>query len=276
MNNMEDDDFKKNWEETYKENQQMDQITDARIKAGIERRIKTGRNLKKIFWAASAAAVVGIGLFLYRPSEPDSALEHSKVQTYASSDFTKRINLPDGSHIVLEPHSTLVLSSDFGKADRKITFTGKATFDIVKDKTRPFRINAKDFTVQVLGTKFFLDQTNGKEKVELFEGKVKVDHQGKITYLLPNQSWSKNIEKPAHFYYTADARRDFSFEDETFKNIVSELEQVYNIKIEYPKEYGEKRIKGSFSGNLNEVLSAVCYPFNLKTEKKSDKEIQLK
>ncbi|WP_336960384.1 FecR family protein [Chryseobacterium contaminans] len=273
---MEDDDFKKNWEETYKENQQMDQITDARIKAGIERRIKTGRNLKKIFWAASAAAVVGIGLFLYRPSEPDSALEHSKVQTYASSDFTKRINLPDGSHIVLEPHSTLVLSSDFGKADRKITFTGKATFDIVKDKTRPFRINAKDFTVQVLGTKFFLDQTNGKEKVELFEGKVKVDHQGKITYLLPNQSWSKNIEKPAHFYYTADARRDFSFEDETFKNIVSELEQVYNIKIEYPKEYGEKRIKGSFSGNLNEVLSAVCYPFNLKTEKKSDKEIQLK
>ncbi|OCA79501.1 hypothetical protein BBH99_18745 [Chryseobacterium contaminans] len=273
---MEDDDFKKNWEETYKENQQMDQLTDARIKAGIERRIKTGRNLKKIFWAASAAAVVGIGLFLYRPSEPDSVIDKVRVQTYASSDFTKQINLPDGSHIVLEPHSMLVLSSDFGKADRKITFTGKATFDIAKDKTRPFRINAKDFTVQVLGTKFFLDQTSGKEKVELFEGKVKVDHQGKITYLLPNQSWNKNMEKPAHFYYAADAKRDFSFEDETFKNIVSELEQVYNIKIEYPKEYGEKRIKGSFSGNLNEVLSAVCYPFNLKTEKKSDKEIQLK
>ena len=42
------------------------------------------------------------------------------------------------------------------------------------------------------------------------------------------------------------------------------------------KEYEEKRIKGSFSGNLNEVLTAICYPFNLKTEKKSEKEIQLK
>lgn len=276
MNNMEDEDFKKNWEETYRENRQMDQLTDARIKAGIERRIKTGKKLKKIYWAASVAVMAGIGLFFYNSSGSSSAVEQVKVQSYTSADFTKRIDLPDGSHIVLEPHSTLVLSSDFGKADRKITFTGKATFDIAKDKTKPFRINAKDFTVQVLGTKFFLDQTSGKEKVELFEGKVKVDHHGKITYLLPNQSWSKNIEKPAQFYYAADARRDFSFEDEPLKNIVSELEQVYNIKIEYPKEYGEKRIKGSFSGNLNEVLSAICYSFNLKTEQKSDKEIQLK
>ncbi|WP_160139583.1 FecR family protein [Chryseobacterium sp. c4a] len=277
MNNREDEDFKKNWEEAYRENQQMDQLTDARIKAGIEQRIQTGKNRKKIFWAASAAAVViGMGMFFYKPSEPSSIVEPAKVETYISSDFTKPIDLPDGSHIVLEPHSRLVLSSDFGKTDRRITFTGKATFDIAKDKTRPFRINAKDFTVQVLGTKFFLDQTTGKEKVELFEGKVKVDHHGKITYLLPNQSWSKNIEKPVHFYYAADAKREFSFEDESLKNIVAELEQVYNIKIEYPKEYGDQKIKGSFSGNLNEVLSAICYPFNLKTEKKSDKEIQLK
>ena len=276
MNTMEDEDFKKNWEETFKENQQIDSLTDTRIKAGIQSRIKTGRNLRRVYWAASVAAVIGFGVFLYNPSASSSVVEQAKNQSYTSADFTESIDLPDGSHIVLEPHSTLVLSSDFGKADRKITFTGKATFDIAKDKSRPFRINAKDFTVQVLGTKFFLDQTSGKEKVELFEGKVKVDHKGKITYLLPNQSWSKNVEKPTQFYYAADARRDFSFEDETLKNIVSELEQVYNIKIEYPKEYGEKRIKGTFSGNLNEVLTAICYPFNLKTEKKSEKEIQLK
>lgn len=276
MNTMEDEDFKKNWEETFKENQQIDSLTDIRIKAGIQSRIKKGRNLRRVYWAASVAAVIGIGVFLYNPSASSSVVEQIKIQSYTSVDFTESIDLPDGSHIVLEPHSTLVLSSDFGKADRKITFTGKATFDIAKDKSRPFRINAKDFTVQVLGTKFFLDQTSGKEKVELFEGKVKVDHKGKITYLLPNQSWSKNVEKPTQFYYAADARRDFSFEDETLKNIVSELEQVYNIKIEYPKEYGEKRIKGTFSGNLNEVLTAICYPFNLKTEKKSEKEIQLK
>lgn len=276
MNNTEDEDFKKNWTEANREDLKMDSLTDARIKAGIERRIKAGKNIRRIYWAASVAAVMGIGLFIFKPSEQSTVVEQVRIQSYASADFTEQINLPDGSHIVLEPHSTLVLSSDFGKADRKISFTGKATFDIAKDKTRPFRINAKDFTVQVLGTKFFLDQTTGKEKVELFEGKVKIDHKGKITYLLPNQSWNKNIEKPAHFYYAADAKRDFSFEDETLRNIVAELEQVYDIKIQYPKEYGEKRIKGSFSGNLNEVLSAICYPFNLKTEKKSDKEIQLK
>lgn len=94
--------------------------------------------------------------------------------------------------ITLQPHSKIELAADFGETDRNITFSGKAVFDIAKDKTKPFHINAHDFHVQILGTKFFLDQTSEEQKVELFEGKVKIDYKGKITYLLPNETWSKN------------------------------------------------------------------------------------
>lgn len=273
---MEDQNFRNNWEETYRENQKIDDLTDVRIRAGIERKLKSRKNsYRKLYWTAGTAAAVLIGIFMlwYTPSPVPK--EPAKAQYYFSSDYTRAIHLPDGSHIVLEPHSTLILSKDFGKEDRKITFIGKATFDIAKDKARPFRINAKDFEVQVLGTKFFLDQTTGSQKVELFEGKVMISHHGKTTYLLPNESWSQKTENTKQTYYAANSKRDFSFEDDNFGTIISELEQVYHIKIRYPKEYETKKIRGSFSGNLDEVLSAICYPFSLKTVKISDKEIEL-
>jgi len=276
MKKMGEENFKKNWEETRRENRQMDDLTDARIRSGIQRKIRAGRNFRKIYWAAAAAVIIGFGFIFYTPSSPAKPVEAAKIQMYSSADFTKHIYLPDGSSVVMEPHSTVELSSDFGKTDRKIIFTGKATFDIAKDKARPFRINAKDFTVQVLGTKFFLDQTSGKQKVELFEGKVKIDHKGKITYLLPNEIWEQNVKRIEKQYFAADEKRDFSFNDENFENIISEVEQVYHVKIEYPQQYGKRKIKGFFSGNLDEVLSAICYPFNLKTVQKSEKEIQLK
>ena len=39
---------------------------------------------------------------------------------------------------------------------------------------------------------------------------------------------------------------------------------------------GKKTTKGSFSGNLNEVLSALSYPFNLNVENISINKINLK
>ncbi|MBB6371233.1 FecR family protein [Chryseobacterium shigense] len=272
---MEEEHYKKNWEETYRENQTIDPQTDARIKAGINRKIKAGNRSKKIYWAAAAAVFIIAGFIFYSsPSHVSSKI--TVPQPYLSVDYTKRVELPDGSIIILDPHSTLTLSPDFGKTDRKIKFTGKATFSIAKDKSRPFRLNAGDFTVQVLGTKFFLDQTKGKQKVELLEGKVKINHKGKITYLLPNEAWNQNEENIVRTYYAADVKRNFSFEDENFEKIIAELEDVYNIRITYPQQYSNKKIKGTFSGNLDEVLSAICYPFNLNSQKKSTHEIELK
>ena len=93
---------------------------------------------------------------------------------------------------------------------------------------------------------------------------------------MPNQAWVKNEVKVLPATFIVKEIRDFSFEDEAFDHIISELEIVYHVKIEYPKQYAKERIKGSFSGNLDEVLSAVSYPFNLKTEKKSENNITLK
>lgn len=272
MNKLEDEDFKRNWEEVSKEQEKIDQETDERIWQGIEQKAQTSVNFKKFYWIAAAVMVLGFGLYFFRFINPVT----SEIRVFSSTDSTKQINLPDGSIITLQPHSTMELAADFGETDRKITFTGKAVFNIAKDKTKPFHINAHDFTVQVLGTKFFLDQTSEVQKVELFEGKVKIKHAGKITYLLPDETWSKDANNKSHHYYAVNSKKSFSFNDESFEKVISQLEEVYHVQIDYPAQYRNKQIKGSFSGNLNEVLSVICYPFNLKPEKNNDNTIKLK
>ncbi len=275
MNTNEKNHFKENWNAIAKQHHEMDSLTDIRIKNAIDQKIKKISQRRKIYWSAAAAIIIGFSLLFLYPSSESVEMPKSN-QTFYSLDYTKSIHLPDGSTVVLQPHSKLILASDFGKTSRHVTFTGKATFDIAKDKTKAFYIDAKDFNVEVLGTKFFLDQTKGAEKVELFEGKVKINHHGEISYLLPNNVWLFDKKESIKTYNSTITQRDFSFDDEAFSSIIKELEIVYQIKITYPEQYATKRINGSFSGTRTEVLSAISYPFALKPEKISEHEIQLK
>lgn len=273
-------DFEKDWQDARKVSQPLDSSVDERIQAGIVAKLNRQRKFRKVYW--SAAAVVLLGGFLTfnwvnaPKNEAVQQVQYTAVTFFETHNETKKITLSDGSEVVLEPYSSLELATQFGKINREVKFRGRANFSIAKDKLKPFKIDADNFTVQVLGTKFFLDQTNGKEEVQLFEGKVKINHQGKITYLLPNENWKIDQTQTTSPYLAVSDAKNFSFNDEDFSQIISELESVYNVKISYPQVLASKKIKGKFSGNLDEVLSAVSYPFNLTITKKSDNELLLK
>lgn len=276
MTERDENHFTKSWEETKIEGKSMDMLTDRRIKSNIEKRIRNKRILNIGIYSAVAAVLVGLLISIFPITNLDS--QKSFNYSYSSSNVSKKVVLPDGSHVILEPHSTLVLAEDFNTKERNVNFKGKGVFDIAKNISKPFNINAENFTVQVLGTKFYLDQTTGKSKVDLYEGKVKVNHQGNITFLLPNESWEETIEvisesKPKINLLES---KHFSFNDEVLEDIIDEIEITYQINIIYPKEYSKNRIKGSFSGNLEEVLIAIGYPLNLKPQKLSEHKIELK
>lgn len=277
MAKMKDNHFKVNWEKTKVENRKIDRLTDQRIKSNIEKKLRNRRALTiGIRSAAAAAILIGLLFTIFPLNESNS--NNVEINYYSSTDASKKVELPDGSIVVLEPNSSLVLSENFNQKDRNVIFKGKGVFEIAKDKTRPFNINAESFSVQVLGTKFYLDQTAGEGKVDLFEGKVKVDHKGSITYLRPNESWKESAEKNIASKEISNLleRREFSFNDEILDNIIDELEETYQVQISYPQEFSDNRIKGSFSGNLEEVLTAIGYPFNLKPQKLSGNKIELK
>ncbi|WP_288243285.1 FecR family protein [uncultured Chryseobacterium sp.] len=268
--------FEKIWKTVSEEKQEMDPATDSRIWRGIAGRIKQN-DTRKYYWLTVAAVLiplVGI-LFFYKdftPKEPTNSLTTLVLESH---EFSKTLRLSDNSIITLEPYSKLSISKDFGKKYRTVQLQGKGLFSIAKDKSKPFIVDAGGFNVEVLGTKFSVDQKSEEKKVQLFEGKVKIDHNGKLTYLLPNENWSTSAAKSDFHYYAMNVVRPFTFENTTFEDAITEIENTYGTKITYPQNIAKNQVSGSFSGNLKEILSIINYPFNLKTVFKNENEIIL-
>lgn len=267
--------FEKIWKTVSEEKQEIDSATDSRIWRRIEGRIKQ-TDRQKFYWIAAAVLVPLFGImFFYKDfalNETKKVVPEIAIQT---NEFSKTFRLPDNSMITLEPHSRLSLDKDFGKKYRNVTLEGKGFFSVEKDRSKPFIVNAGDFNVEVLGTKFSVDQTSEEKKVQLIEGKVKINHNGKFTYLLPHENWSTSPTNSDLHYYATSVARPFTFENATFEDAINIIENTYGVEIKYPNTIAKNQVSGSFSGNLNEILSIINYPFNLKTTFKNETEIIL-
>ncbi len=269
-------DFEETWKEVCEEQNTIDDSTDKRIWDGINNKMKKKKSGKKLYWIAAAVLVPLFALMLiFKPSQHSNG-EPKQKYVFETFNIGKKFRLPDGTQVELEPNSKLTLSEKFGEKNREVMFAGQGRFNVAKDKAKPFRINAGEFFVQVLGTQFFLDQRSKEKKVELFEGKVKVEHADKITYLLPKEIWRTDGKNGDYHFYTPEKQKDFTFTNINYSEAIKQLEETYDIKIVYPSEFKNKKVSGAFTGNLDEVLSVISFPFNLKPERINEKEIILK
>ncbi|SIT25055.1 FecR family protein [Chryseobacterium ureilyticum] len=267
--------FEETWKTVSKQKNKIDKITDQRIWENINKRIRKKKNARKFYWVAATVIPFFILLIMYNSFQNNIISQENKY-VYESLQTSKKIQLSDGSVIKLMPYSKLILDKHFGEKNREINFTGQADFNITKDQTKPFRINAGNFHVVVLGTHFFLDQKSEEKKVELFEGKVKIEHLGKITYLLPKEIWMNTSTNSNYHYYKQDKQMSFTFDRLEYSEAVKKLEETYNVKIFYPDQYKDRLVTGSLKGNLNDILSIISFPFNLKIEKHDSEKIILK
>lgn len=88
----------------------------------------------------------------------------------------KNLTLPDGSKVILNAGSTLVLHSGFNTAGRVVTLTGEAYFDVAKNARMPFMIHIPSMDIRVLGTTFdvraYPDEVT--DIASLIDGKIEV------------------------------------------------------------------------------------------------------
>lgn len=79
------------------------------------------------------------------------------TQTYATSiTERKRVQLNDGTQIVLAPQTSLVVDAGFGATGRDVYLSGQAYFDVASAAGHPFIVHTGDVTSRVLGTKFMV------------------------------------------------------------------------------------------------------------------------
>jgi len=109
-------------------------------------------------WLSATAIVGGIavalsqGVFTHTPGNAAHELDGARYTTTAGEQ--KNITLPDGSHVLLAPQTTLRLASGFGTTTREMSLTGEAYFDVPRTTGIPFVVRTAQSTTRVLGTTF--------------------------------------------------------------------------------------------------------------------------
>nr|WP_281418940.1 FecR family protein [Rhizobium sp. AQ_MP] len=84
---------------------------------------------------------------------------------------TAMVTLPDGSSVTLAPETAL--AEEFGGGRRQVRLlSGEAFFDVKRDTSHPFVVEAQDASVRVLGTAFSVRDTGHGTRVELAHGAV--------------------------------------------------------------------------------------------------------
>ena len=91
-----------------------------------------------------------------------------------------QVMLADGSMVWLNTASSLKYPTAFSGNERRIELTGEAYFDVKHDAARPFFVNTKNVTVNVLGTSFNVSAYEDDEQsnIVLVKGSVALTAKG--------------------------------------------------------------------------------------------------
>ena len=188
---------------------------------------------------------------------------------------SETITLPDGSKVWLNAGSTLIYPSSFEHLNRRdIYLSGTASFDVYKNKEKPFTVKTSILNVEALGTLFSVEAYPNEELVRtiLERGSIKVDIKDekqesyilhpseRLTYSTSTREVSLDKVNPT--LYERKRNGTLIFENETLVNILNSLERQYGVSFIYnPKlketEYYNVRF------NQNESIEDILKILNL-------------
>jgi transmembrane sensor len=250
--------------------------------------------------AASAALILSIGSvsywFYYKNTQGRdhvSAVQETMsvagaIQKNNDTDKPMMILLNDGSSVVLQPGGHLSYSEAANKKRREVTLTGKAFFEIVKNKEKPFLVYSYGLATKVLGTSFMIDasEENKDIKVEVRTGTVAVfsinnldkerrneeldkpelqgvtlTHDEMIAFSRENGKIVRLAEPVKEPQSDKDiSKQRFVFDETPVSEVFRILEYVYNVKIVYDKDkMGSCPLNATLVGQpFREKLEVIC------------------
>lgn len=198
------------------------------------------------------------------------------------------LQLSDGTTVHLNSGTTLKYPVKFiAGENRQVFLDGEAYFDVTKDKTHPFVVNADNLNVRVLGTHFNVSSypEDDLTDVVLVEGSVGLHtsnekfNADKNTILKPGFKGSFN-RKDNHIdtkpvitdAYTSWIKGGLTFRNMSFKNITKKLERRYNVTIETQNtKLANEKFNASFGDEpIEKVLSYFNDVYGIKYTIKND------
>ena len=190
----------------------------------------------------------------------------------ANPGMTAKVQLPDGSIVMLNSNSTLTYPTQFSDKQREVNLLGEAYFEVTKDTKRPFVVTTPyQANIKVYGTQFNVEAYEKDQTLTatLKEGSIALSYIGKdgkmqeqlllpgqaITYR--NNSQPTIISKAQIDMATSWTIGKFIFRNTPFKDVIRQLEKSYNVQF---RVHNTNVYKNCFTGTLeNQHLDRILY-----------------
>lgn len=206
----------------------------------------TGKRARKIWahvagYAASALIAASLALFVSDLFHQKRVSENGIETLVCPPGQRAQLTMSDGTIVWLNSNSKIVYPSVFSTEERHVELEGEAYFEVTSDESHPFTVSTEKSSIKVTGTHFNVFDYPGDDlcSVSLLEGKVDVsfnDASMSNISLRPHQRVEREGESTV---VSSILNEDFllwkkgiyAFDDCRFIDMVSTLEQYYNVSI---------------------------------------------
>lgn len=206
-----------------------------------------------------------------------------------------QLTLSDGTKVWLNAATSLTFPTAFTGTERKVVLRGEAYFEVVKDKSKPFKVELpkssgksvmKGGEVEVLGTHFNINnyEEETAARTTLLEGSIRFTPIGQSLrpkLLTPGQQAILTDRQ-----LTVELKNDpeatiawlkgkFSFQAAGIKEVMLQLGRWYDVQIVYEGNVPDERITGKVDrtmtlSKLLKNLEGMC-PVHFKIDNKTIK-----
>ncbi len=194
------------------------------------------------------------------------AVENVVMQTIISKQsMVTQFTLADGTEVWLNSGSELKFPVRFNSKIREVILSGEAFFDVAKNEHQPFRVNAGELNIDVLGTSFDVINyhEDGQSEIILIEGKVGLSiydgmekkefgtiHQGQRA-VFDVDSRKVNMHDEDVDKYIAWRDGNLIFRDDSMETVAKRLSRWFNVEIIINDPEIENYIYTATFGNEN-------------------------
>ena len=244
-------------------------------------------NLLSTYWiqvAATLILVVGLSYLLNsyigHLKQSEMISESRIVEKYNPKGRKSMITLSDRSRVELNAESSIHFENNFGPDSREVSLIGEAFFDIERDESRPFIINANGIKVKVLGTSFNVKSYPGDQEVQVavLSGKVEVISVNENTSVSLTQNELVNYSRAFGNFDKQTIGsgelvfgwkdRKLVFRNEDLASITKKLSRWYGVEFYFQGvDKEKKKITGSYDNpTLTEVMKSLSHNYNFEYE----------
>lgn len=244
-----------------------------KLKARIEVP-KQRRNFRYYWTSAAACLLLCLGTFLYTYVSS----EENEWTRLTSGKNTVRYLLPDSTSVTLSPRSTLCYQpARFGNRQREVRMSGKVYFDVRRNPSSPFRVMGRYAEVEVLGTRFQIDEQQPDSITEVYvsSGKILFASNGNNTGViltkgmqaqLPFGKKIPQVMTPETPNPSAWAIGTFVYDNTPLSKVLKELSSYYGVPL---STSSDKMLTAEFgTDNLNEIIILIEQSLDVKIERK--------